>query len=79
MLGFVGLMAMDWSVDGITVRIVAPETFPDTAEIVVVPAAIAVAVPALLMVATDCADELQVTDVVRSRVLLSEYVPVAVN
>jgi hypothetical protein len=50
--------------------------FPDLAVIVVVPAATEVAFPfdpaALLMVATDPAEELQITDVVMSFVLLSE-------
>ena len=61
---------------GVTVRVVEPEMFPDVAVIVVVPTAFEVAFPfdpaALLMVATDPAEELQITDVVRFRVLLSE-------
>ena len=77
MLGFSGLMAMDRrNGAGGTNRVVEPETFPDVAVIVVVPAAKAVAVPlepaSLLMEATDVTDELQVTDVVRFGVLLSE-------
>ena len=76
-LGFSGLTAMDRrSGAGGTDRVVEPETFPDAAVIVVVPAAKAVAVPLepvlLLMEATDVTDELQVTDVVRFSVLLSE-------
>jgi hypothetical protein len=39
---------------------------PDVAVIVVVPAAIAVATPALLMAAVTVDEELQVTDIVRS-------------
>jgi hypothetical protein len=50
--------------------------FIDVALIVVVPAATEVAFPfdpaVLLMVATDLAEELQITDAVRFRVLLSE-------
>jgi hypothetical protein len=65
--------------DATTVRVVVPEMVPDTAEIVVVPAATGVAIPALLIVATDVAVELQVTDVVIFWVELSENVPVAVN
>jgi hypothetical protein len=61
---------------GVTVRVVEPEMFPDVAVIVVVPTAFGVASPfdpaALLMVATDPAEELQFTDVVRFCVLLSE-------
>ena len=66
-----------------TVNVVAPEMAPDVAMIVVLPGEAAMAFPlepvVLLIVATDVSDELQVTDVVRSRVELSVYVPVAVN
>jgi hypothetical protein len=55
---------------------VEPEILPDLAVIVVVPAALEMAVPfdpaALPMVATGLAEDLQVADFVRSRVLLSE-------
>ena len=65
---------MDTSV--MTVRVVEPETLLSLAAIVVVPPAPEVAFPfdllVLLMMATDPAEELQVTDVVRFRVLLSE-------
>ena len=74
---------IETSVGGATVREVEPEIPPDLAMIVVVPTATRVAFPfdltALLIMATDFAEELQVTDVVRFRVLLSEYVPMAVN
>jgi hypothetical protein len=63
--------------------------FPGVAEIgtvavmVVVPAATALALPTLplmlLMVATDVVTELHVADEVRSCVVLSEKVPVALN
>ena len=60
----------------VTVRTAEPEILPDLAVIVVVPTAFEVAFPfdlaALLMVATDLAEELQVTDAVRFCVLLSE-------
>jgi hypothetical protein len=73
-LGLAGWTAMDTSV--MTVRVVEPETLLSLAAIVVVPPAPEVAFPfdllALLMMATDPAEELQVTDVVRFRVLLSE-------
>jgi hypothetical protein len=59
------------------------ETLPDVAVIVVEPAATEVAKPlepaALLMAATAASDELQVTVIVRSCVVLSENVPVATN
>ena len=65
---------MDKSI--VTVRTVEPDIFPDLAVIVVVPEAMEAAFPfdfaALLMVATDWAEELQVTDVVMFFVLLSE-------
>jgi len=61
------------------VRVVFPEILPELAVMVVVPAAIAVARPLLLIVATDGFDELQVTCEVRSFVVPSENVPVAAN
>ena len=60
----------------VTVRIVEPEICADVAVIDAVPAPTAEAFPfnpaALLTVATELAEELQVTDVVKSCVLLSE-------
>jgi hypothetical protein len=83
MLGLVGVTAMDTSVAEVTVSVVDPDIPPDVAVIVVEPAVAEVASPldpaALLMAATAAADEFQVTSVVRSCVVLSEYVPVAVN
>jgi hypothetical protein len=82
MLGLVGVTAMETRVADVTDRVVEPETLPDAAVIVAVPAATAVAFPlepAASLMATDAADVLQVTDVVRSWVVLSEKVPVAVN
>ena len=83
MFGLVGVTAMDTSVAEVTVSVVDPDTPPDVALIVVEPAAAEVAsplVPAeLLMAATAAADEFQVTAVVRSCVVLSENVAVAVN
>ena len=52
---------------------------PKAASIVVCPTATALASPVVLIVATPGADELHVTLVVRSWVLPSLYVPVAVN
>src|SRR5437667_12707679 len=83
MLGFVGVTAIEVRVAAVTVSVVLPETPPKVAVIVVVPAATDVArpcdPPALLIVATAVLDELQVTWVVRSCVVLSLKVPVAVN
>jgi hypothetical protein len=61
-----------------TVRLVDPETEPEVAVIVVVPAAKVAASPAPLIVATVCAEDDQVT-VVRAWVCPSLNVPVAVN
>ena len=76
MLGLVGVTAMDASVAAVTVRVDDPEMSPDVAVMVVVPAVREVAIPfvpvTLLMVALLTSEELQVTDVVRSCVLLSE-------
>jgi len=83
MFGFVGVTAMDTSVAEVTVKEVVPEMLPDAAVIVVCPVATEVASPlepeALLMVAMAVFEESQVTDLVISRVVLSEYIPVAVN
>ena len=78
-LGFAGVTAMETNVAAVTVRVVEAEMVPDTAVIVVVPAATGVAMPVLLTVATDEAVELQVTDVVIFWFELFENVPVAVN
>ena len=76
MLGFNGMTAMEERVASVTVRFVDPEMSPDVAVMVVVPAVREVAIPfvpvTLLMVALLTSEELQVTDVVRSCVLLSE-------
>ena len=58
---------------------VEPLTVPTLAWIVVRPAATPVANPELLIVATVVAEEVHVAVEVRFCVLLSEYVPVAVN
>ncbi|HEX9154392.1 MAG TPA: hypothetical protein VF819_02445 [Nitrospira sp.] len=72
-----------WPPAPVTVRVVEPECVPETAVTVVVPVPTAVALPlllaALLMVATELSEELQVADVVRSCIVLSEKVPVAWN
>jgi hypothetical protein len=78
-LGFVGVTARDTSVAELTVSVVDPVMLPAAAEIVVVPAAAEAANPEALIVAAPVLDEFQVTEEVRSCVVLSEYVPVAVN
>ena len=76
MLGLVGVTAIEDSVAFVTVSVVAPETGPRAAVIVVEPATTDVASPleppALLIVATDPAEELHVTTDVISCVVLSE-------
>ncbi len=79
MLGFVGDTLIEISVAAVTVSVVLSETEPDAAVIVADPAATAVARPLLLTVAMVVDDELQTTDEVRSWLVLSEYIPVAVN
>jgi hypothetical protein len=70
------LIEMDTSVACVTVKVVDPDMLPDFAVIIVDPVATGVADPlepaALLIVATPVLDELQVTAVVRSCVVLSE-------
>jgi hypothetical protein len=77
--GFVGVTAMDASVAAVTVSVVLPEMEPEVARIVVEPAPTAVARPAVLIVATVPAEELHVAVLVRSCVVPSLKVPVAVN
>lgn len=61
-----------------TVRVVVPEIPPDVAVIVTEPTATPVARPLELIVATDVLDELQVAVEVKSCVVASDNVPVAV-
>lgn len=70
MVGVVGVTAIDARVA--TVSVVEPDMLPEVALMVVGPAATAVASPLLLMVAKPAADELQVTDEVRSCWVLFE-------
>jgi hypothetical protein len=67
---------------GLTVIVALPEIevlVIEVAVMVVVPAAAAVARPVLSIVATDVSDESQVTCVVISKIVASEYVPMALN
>ncbi len=76
MLGLAGVIARETSVAAVTVRVVDPDMLPDVAVIDVEPAATGVATPLepaeLLIVATPVLEELQVTEVVRFWVELSE-------
>ena len=78
-LGLGGVTEMEDRVAAVTVRVLLPEILPEAAVMVAKPVATAVARPLLLTVATEVMDELQVTCVVMSRLVPSEYVPVAVN
>jgi hypothetical protein len=62
---------MDTSVAGVTVNEADPLIVPEVAVMVVLPRALLVASPAELIVATEVAEEVQVTDVVIFFVLLS--------
>ena len=77
--GLAGVTAMDCRVAAVTVSTVEPTIDPDVALIVLVPTATAVANPPALMVAVVVVPEAHVTEAVRFCVLLSLYVPVAVN
>jgi hypothetical protein len=63
----------------VTVRVLFPEIIPEVAVMVAVPAATALARPLLLTVATAGLEEVQVTCVVTSRLVPSEYKPEAAN
>ena len=63
----------------VTVRLAVPEIVPDMAVIVEVPTATPCASPVVLTVATGLADDFHVAEAVRSCVLPSLRVPVAVN
>ena len=65
MLGLVGVTEIEDSRD-VTLRVWLPETVPEVAVMVAVPAAILVTNPLSLTVATDGFDESQVTCVVLS-------------
>ena len=78
--GFAGVIAIETSVPvgaAVTVKVVVPCTAPEVAVIVAVPAASALASPAVLMVAKFICWEPQVTLEVKFCVLPSLKVPVA--
>jgi hypothetical protein len=60
-----GVTAIEVSTAAVTVNVAEPLIVPDVAVMVVLPFAMLVASPPLLMVAIDLADELQVAVVVR--------------
>jgi hypothetical protein len=76
-----GVTDMKDRVAEVTVRVVLPVIAPEVAVMVAaaVPAATAVARPLPLTVATDVLEDLQVTCVVISRLVPSEYKPEAAN
>jgi hypothetical protein len=78
-VGLAGVTAIDCSVGAGTVNTVDPTTDPEVALIVLVPAAKADANPPAVIVAVAVVAEAHVTEAVRFCVLLSLYVPVAVN
>jgi len=78
-LGVMGVMDIEDRVAEVTVKVAFPWTLPETAAMVAVPGATAVAKPLPLMVATDVFEEPQATCVVISWLVPSEFVPVAVN
>jgi hypothetical protein len=79
MEGIAGVIAMDANCAGETVSVVDPIIEPFVAEIIVVPMVTLAARPAVEIVAVLVKDESQVTVDVRSCVLPSLYVPVAVD
>ena len=78
-LGLAGVTDMEDRVAAVTVRVVFPEILPEVTVIVAEPAATPVAKPLLFTVATDVLDDFQVTWVVISWLVPSEYVPEAAN
>jgi hypothetical protein len=77
--GFAGVTAIDCRVAVVTVSTVEPTTDPNVALIVLVPTASPVARPPALILAVAGVPEAQVTEAVRLCVVLSVYIPVAVN
>ena len=78
-LGLAGVTDMEDRIAEVTVRVVLPGIVPEMAVMVAVPATAAVAKPLRLTVATGVLDEIQMTSVVISWVVPSEYKPEAAN
>jgi hypothetical protein len=70
---------MEVNIAAVTVRLAVPEIVPDMAVIVEVPTATPCASPVVLTIATGLADDFHVADALRSCMLPSLRVPVAVN
>ncbi len=83
MVGLAGVIVIKIRGTGVTVSTVLPEIprvlVMEVAVMVIVPAETPAASPLLLIVATVGSDEVQATWVVISKLVLSEYVPVALN
>ena len=79
MVAALGLTAIEAKLGGVAVKPAVPVTFPRTAVIVAFPCARAVATPLLSIVALFAFDELHVTELVRSLVVPSVYLPLARN
>ncbi len=78
-VGFAGATEIETRVAGVTVSVVEAVMDSNVAAIVVTPLPVAVATPRLLMVATLGLEELQLTSLVRFRMVPSLKTPVAVN
>lgn len=78
-LALAGVIDIEDSVARFALKVVRPEIDCKVAVMVAVPAATAVPTPLASTVATDGSEEVQVTCVVISLVVPSEYVPKAVN
>jgi hypothetical protein len=74
-----GVTVIDTRVAAVTVSVVDPLTVPDVAVMVAEPCIFDVASPDPLIVATPAVADDQVTELVRSLLLPSEYPPVALN
>jgi len=79
MVGLVGVTDMEDRVAADTIRVALPDWFPNWAVMLAVPAALGDARPPLLTFATDGFDEVQITCMVISWLVPSEYTPVALN
>ena len=79
MVGLAGVTVMEESVAVVTVKPVDPCAEPSEAEIVVFPLATEVAIPPGLTVATPVFELLQLAELVKSWMLVSLYVPAALN
>ena len=77
--GFAGVTASETRVGSATISALVPLRDPNVAVIIAVPCILLIASPAVETIATLALEELQVADVVRSLLLPSLYLPIAVN